>query len=288
MSRLIDLGDDIFAIEANYGDVFVRTYVVKGERMALVDTGINETGDIFLDLWKFMDKPQVDVLLHTHGHWDHIGAATRIKDETSARVAIHGDDAMMMASYAENDRRFLYAFDEFPPTDEDVENVYKYIGKETKADILINDGDVFDISNRTLEAIAIPGHTSGCVAFFDESTGTLFTGDGLCGDGPFGTLIQYEDVDGYRVSVEKIIKLAPNRILTGHFEPICGGSVADFLKTCLNASDEVHATVKDLSKVYDDLYSLTKATCEKLGRPFLLQPFFTVTAHLEALKKEEN
>ena len=39
------------------------------------------------------------------------------------------------------------------------------------------DGDIIDLGNRDLEAIALPGHTPGSMALLDRATGMLFAGD---------------------------------------------------------------------------------------------------------------
>lgn len=39
------------------------------------------------------------------------------------------------------------------------------------------DGDVIDLGNRELEAIALPGHTPGSMALLDRASGMLFSGD---------------------------------------------------------------------------------------------------------------
>jgi len=45
------------------------------------------------------------------------------------------------------------------------------------------DGDVIDLGNRELEAIALPGHTPGSMALLDRGTGMLFSGDPIQRDG---------------------------------------------------------------------------------------------------------
>lgn len=45
------------------------------------------------------------------------------------------------------------------------------------------DGDVLDLGNRELEAIALPGHTPGSTALLDRTTGMLFSGDPIQRDG---------------------------------------------------------------------------------------------------------
>ncbi|CAI4221865.1 unnamed protein product [Auanema sp. JU1783] len=48
-----------------------------------------------------------------------------------------------------------------------------------KADILLNDNDVINFGNETLEVRATPGHTDGCVTYVDFTNKNAFTGDAL-------------------------------------------------------------------------------------------------------------
>jgi glyoxylase-like metal-dependent hydrolase (beta-lactamase superfamily II) len=43
----------------------------------------------------------------------------------------------------------------------------------------IEDGDVFDLGGVRLEAIALPGHSAGLLAYFDREAGICYTGDGI-------------------------------------------------------------------------------------------------------------
>lgn len=47
----------------------------------------------------------------------------------------------------------------------------------TCADIKVNDGDPIQIGNITLQVLATPGHTDGCVSYYTD--GKVFTGDAL-------------------------------------------------------------------------------------------------------------
>lgn len=44
----------------------------------------------------------------------------------------------------------------------------------------IKDGDVFDLGGYTIEVIATPGHSLGCVCFLDKERRWLFAGDSCC------------------------------------------------------------------------------------------------------------
>lgn len=91
-------------------------------------------------------------VIETHGHHDHIGAVT---DMRNAGYAVHvtEEDAHMLASY----------------------------------DQLIDDEQVFEIGRLRLRSIKTPGHTAGSVSFEVVGSPVLFTGDTLFPGGPGAT-----------------------------------------------------------------------------------------------------
>ncbi|MBP5093074.1 MAG: MBL fold metallo-hydrolase [Abditibacteriota bacterium] len=288
MNRITDLGRGIYRLTTEFDGGSVHTYAVMGEKLAVIDTGTADTIDLIKELYEKLGCPETEIVLHTHGHWDHIGAARQTKELTGAPLGVHGDDAAMMGSRAENDKRFLAAFPEdFEPTQPEIDVVEDNIGNQIPPDEIVKPGDKFDLGGRTLAAVPIPGHTSGCLAFLDDLTNTLFTGDGMCGIGSIGYLVQYEDVQGYLDSVERVRSLKPSCILCGHFDPFDTPEAIDkFLDECESEVRKVNESVKKLAPKYDDLNSLVRAVCADLGKPFILQPFFTVTAHLEHIKRK--
>jgi glyoxylase-like metal-dependent hydrolase (beta-lactamase superfamily II) len=232
-------------------------------------------------------SPRVVVALHTHGHWDHIGAAAAIRERTGCLVAVHKDDADMVASHAENDRRFLRAFDAFPPDDASWHEVYDNLGAETPVDIRLSGGEVFDLGKDVLlEVVPMPGHTAGCVGILEKNRGILFTGDSLCGPGVFGTLAQYEFADIYRATIRRIMDPGVNEIHTGHLDPIKGDEVRPFLQACLDEVDRIERCVRETEPLHLSLLEQTIEVCRRLDKPMILQPLFTVSAH--KMKKEQE
>ncbi len=47
------------------------------------------------------------------------------------------------------------------------------------ADILVSDGDEVRFGKHALRVLETPGHTDGCLSFYEPSTGRVFTGDAL-------------------------------------------------------------------------------------------------------------
>ncbi|MHB9036791.1 MAG: MBL fold metallo-hydrolase [Armatimonadota bacterium] len=276
------LSDHIFAIESPYDGVYALSYLVVGESVALIDTGLKSTGKAILELLESLGSPRVAAAIHTHGHWDHIGSAWEVQDATGCSIAAHIDDAQMMASYVENDNRFLRRFPEFPPSMEDSQVMYDRIGPEVRVDLQLTGGECFSLGlGVVLQVVPMPGHTPGSIGVLEHSSGTLFTGDSLAGRGPFNTLAQYEDVGAYRETICGTMSLQARQILPGHGKPIVGVDVKRFFE---DSRDEVSVIERNVQAEITrgrNLIGVARGVCKRMEKPFMLQPLLTTQAHLE-------
>ena len=65
-------------------------------------------------------------------------------------------------------------------------------------------GDVIDLGNRELEAIALPGHTPGSTALLDRATGMLFSGDPIQRDGRIFMFGPMRNLAAYIASLQRL------------------------------------------------------------------------------------
>ena len=139
------------------------------------------------------------ILTFTHGHFDHIGAASAIKDASGAKTMLPKED------------RFLFLN---PGSGGDIFPSYDgYRGEEP--DILLSDGDEIVLDEVCLTVLHTPGHTPGSCLLYGN--GFAFTGDTLFAGSIGRTDFIGGDTGAMRSSLQKIKGIKENiRILPGH------------------------------------------------------------------------
>lgn len=143
------------------GPLDVNCYVLKDEdtsKGVIIDPGGD--GPVIAS---YVKKAGIDVqlIINTHGHWDHIGAVDELRKEFNVPVAIHKLDKDMLTNPRGNLSSFLGAD-----------------GSTKAAEQLLQDGDEIVFGNSRLKVIHTPGHTPGGICLYDGAD-VLFSGDTL-------------------------------------------------------------------------------------------------------------
>lgn len=75
-------------------------YVIKADGCILVDTGPPGTGRAINGWLKTLPigPEEIQLIVLTHGHADHVGSATRVKEFTGAKIVLHEADKEMFES----------------------------------------------------------------------------------------------------------------------------------------------------------------------------------------------
>ena len=75
----------------------------------------------------------------------------------------------------------------------------------SKSILPVYDGDIIDLGERELLAIALPGHTPGSTALLDKRSGMLFSGDPIQ-DGRIFMFGPMRDLSAYILSLKRLLK----------------------------------------------------------------------------------
>ncbi|MCD2347056.1 MBL fold metallo-hydrolase [Clostridium guangxiense] len=152
-------------------------YLVIGkEKAALIDTGIG-SGNLS-KVVRSITKKQV-IVLHTHGHLDHVGADALFSElYLNCReyyLASNGGDFQALTN-----ERLNFIKLNLKDKTEMYENIKSHIVKSEKTYYNnISDGDTIDLGETKLEAVSTPGHTPGSISYVNNKDHYAFTGDGI-------------------------------------------------------------------------------------------------------------
>jgi len=81
---------------------------------------------------------------------------------------------------------------------------------------LVEDGDVFDLGDRKLEVLHVPGRSPGGIAIWEAATGSLFTSDMLY-DGSHGLAWPPGEPAIYSASLKRMRDLPVKQVYPGHY-----------------------------------------------------------------------
>lgn len=148
------------------------------DRDLLVDCGLGVTALAPLLAERFGREP---VLVLTHAHLDHMGSAHEF-GQVWAHPLEPVDDPIPGSLYGPALAARMGLVDPLPPVlltarphgDYDLDTYRVRPVTPTRS---LVDGDLLDLGDHTLTVLHLPGHSPGSIALFDESDGTLFSGD---------------------------------------------------------------------------------------------------------------
>lgn len=176
----------------------VNCYIVYNEekRGFIVDPG----GDSE-DIIAFLDKEGIDLefILLTHGHGDHIGAVGDLQDKYELPIVISEKEVELLGD------KLMNLSSSIPP----------YKGFEFKADRLLKDEEEFDFYGSKLKIMETPGHTIGSICIIMDDV--IFSGDTL-----FKSSVGRSDLPtGSHTDIINSVKKLKNldgdyRVLPGH------------------------------------------------------------------------
>lgn len=177
----VEVADRVYRL----GAALVNWFIVEdGGRVTVVDAGNpNQLGQLAPALGSLgRSMADVEAVLLTHAHGDHLGSSAHIKDESGAAVHVHEGDAALARGEAhrEYERHYVRDLNRL--------SAWKALlffarGGALKAPPVaelstFDDGEQLEVPGRPT-VIHTPGHTDGSACITLGDRGVLFTGDAL-------------------------------------------------------------------------------------------------------------
>jgi glyoxylase-like metal-dependent hydrolase (beta-lactamase superfamily II) len=221
------VSDRVFRVEAPYEGNAVHLYLVRGAKLALIDSGAGDSPSVAVEpVLRELGLTWSDLhyLLNTHGHADHAGGNGELKASApQVRIGVHPADRYLLSGpeahlNSETDGSAIMRLlgrDDLLVEREAV--LRRIIGRSAGVDRELVEGDVVDLGDDVrLTVLHTPGHTGGSVCFFWESERTVFSGDAVQGHGwRAGMAPIYHDLV-YLNSLQRIEDLDAEVLCMGH------------------------------------------------------------------------
>lgn len=185
------------------GAFATNCYVLRSDEdsstCVLIDVGMDATEVMAL----LSEKKWVPVaLVLTHGHADHIGGLSALREMYSGlKVYVHALDATMLAD-PEANLSFMTG--------------QQYVA--APADVLLEDGEWVCEADITLQVIHTPGHTPGGICLYAPDEKALFSDDVLFAESVGRTDFPKGDMKQLQETIRSRLLTLPEetRVLPGH------------------------------------------------------------------------
>ncbi len=214
--------------------------LIQDEINTLIDTGAKRK------ILKKIKK-HIDQVINTHFHTDHNRNNDLFKKVKISQIETEG--------LKDFDGYFKIAGASDPELKKEMKKNSPTSRLWPEEIVPLEKGEVLDFGKTEWEIIHTPGHSPGHFCYYEKNRNILLAGD--YGPEDFGPWYAWpsSDLEDFVSSVEKIIDLDPDLLLSGHAGPV-EGNVATVMKEYLDIiweRDELISDLYEKGKSVDDI-----------------------------------
>lgn len=193
-------------------------FFVEAEKPILIDTGTGwYTAKAVRIIEQHIDPKDIDSIILTHRHIDHVGGAAELSHICQAQLYASIEEAPPLI---QGDRATTGATMFNMPFDKLDVSILRY-------------DDIVDLGDAKLKIIHTPGHTIGSISLYHEETKSLFSGDTVFADGGVGRWdFETGSYKQLLASIEMLKNSQPKNLYPGH-GPYVEGDATEHITTSL-------------------------------------------------------
>lgn len=264
----VDLGDGIWMSPG-----LSNSYLLVGERdHTIINTGMGFEGPLHQRAYAGLAVGEPHSIIFTQGHYDHVGGVDVLRGPGTEVIAQRNFDVWRadnerLESFRSRNAAFAWIDAILAAMSyADSLGVGNVAQARPNPTHLIDEDETLDAGGRAVRAISVPGgETTDALVLWLEDSRTAFTGN-LTGPlfGHVPNLVtmrgdRYRDALTYIASLEKVIQLRPDRVITGHFDPILGADRIEAELTALcEATRWLHDRTVDGMNAGTDVFTLMR------------------------------
>ena len=223
--------DEIIRIKGKISNI----YLLNDDKTAIIDTG--SPNDLPLIISCITEKLKrsahdVDFIIPTHSHLEHMGNSGQIKKITGAKIIFSrksGHPFEGGVSYIKKFRKGIKAVTaSIKKNPEFIFHPLMNI-KKVKADIVAYDGMELP-GHAGWKIIFTPGHSPNCISLYNSGSKSLISGDAIITvDGKISRSIVVWDSAAYDRTAGKLKSLRIDNLYPGHGEPVHGRDLQNLI-----------------------------------------------------------
>ncbi len=256
---------------------FVYVYMIYGREITLIDSGVASSAGIIPEYLRNTGRnpEEISLMILTHGHPDHIGAAQAIKEISGCSVAAHGADRVWIENPDQQVR------------DRPVPGFNSLVKGSVRVDRIVEDGDILDLGpGLGIEVLHTPGHSPGSISLWMPEEGALFTADAipLAGEMPI-----YDDIKSSMASIQRLKAIEGiNLLLSAWDEPRQGEDAYRIMDQGLDYLQRIHRSVIRAAerKGSDNQMEICSEAVRELGLPEMMANPLVCRSFLSSLTDE--
>ena len=287
MKACEEIAEGIFILRTPLAEnCHVASYLLVSRNQAvIIDTGLKKTADQIRGLVGTLGitANNVQAIINTHSHHDHIGANAELKSLFQCPVISHNLAVAWIENHQQQFDEFLGHYKDICPVAPDIrQSFFENLGSESTVDQQFDGLFPYRVGDRQLNLIPTAGHSKDSIVVLDTTTSTVISGDSLMGRGVAGALPQYDDLTAYRNTLVRVAHLRPEKLFSSHFSPFYGDDVDTFINGSFQMTLDIEKGVADilLRNTEYALLQLAHKVCATMNAEFNIQTLYTIEAHV--------